>query len=880
LLDGVLRLIGAIFYPILWALDWVSVTFFSSRSDYLLVRSSKRKIFLGNNYHNAESIFHVEGLRVTGHGWKKKRHVCKLEFQEPPGATHAFMKKEYAGSGWLAHLKPKRLMLHEARVLGTLEREGIPAPKWIAVGNTFKGDAFLITEEIPDTVTLKTYLAENHSRSQKKEVLRTLACSLARMHTLGFCHPDLYSKHVLVNPESRKVFILDWQRSVRIQDLPWVVRCENLARLHATIEETSLSNLERLAFLSCYLEATSQYCSFNNSIPLMGVMALTIEKECQRLLKKRHIREKRYSSSSTTQAQNWIYQDRDHFVITSSWDSQDKIILDELTKTFEANEKKRQVIRKYQIASNSTLRAEFLRFSNPTGILTKLLGRKTFQSPMHWNATTLYKLQRHGVQTGKILALGSRKTNGFNHGCFLLTREPLNSVSLEEWLQESIRKNSHDESRKYLLQAVGKLISSIHKAGFVIRDGFDPEIRLNLQMNLAPYLASANALQDASGIDLEKAMHDKKACRKWLRKMGTSNDEILFFLKGYSGKAGFHGYSFSQPNVVQSQAQSIHNSPANSTSATVVTSVENTTQWTEPASAGNEITTTKSGNRNIKHFALQDWKVYFGNEWYNSIMDVGVTDRFHSKQGRSVGRLIFEAGDGKPDLRVYLKRHYDLPAIDGLMGRLFPNVAWSPALQEYQHLEWARQLGIKVPEPVAVLEIQGPGNKLQSALAIRELEGMLALHEAIPLAEKRLDKITFRKWKKSLIAEMARMSRILHDRHWFHKDLYLCHFYIPEKYTFEIPNWRNQVWMIDLHRLGHHPWTSKIWRIKDLAQLVYSSEISGVDNKDRLTFWRFYRELGPKSRLDTLMLWVIRFKWQRYRSHNLKKKGNQTSNPG
>ena len=72
-----------------------------------------------------------------------------------------------------------------------------------------------------------------------------------------------------------------------------------------------------------------------------------------------------------------------------------------------------------------------------------------------------------------------------------------------------------------------------------------------------------------------------------------------------------------------------------------------------------------------------------------------------------------------------------------------------------------------------------PGGRLQSFLAVEELTGMLPLHEAIPLASRRLSPADVR-------GVEARPDR----RRWrrcagrctgggyFHKDLYLCHFYV------------------------------------------------------------------------------------------------------
>jgi heptose I phosphotransferase len=125
---------------------------------------------------------------------------------------------------------------------------------------------------------------------------------------------------------------------------------------------------------------------------------------------------------------------------------------------------------------------------------------------------------------------------------------------------------------------------------------------------------------------------------------------------------------------------------------------------------------------------------------------------------------------------------------------------------------------------------------------------------------------------------MARLARMLHDRRVFHKDLYLCHFYIAKDDTAKVPNWRGRVSLIDLHRLTYHRWTASLWQVKDLAQLLYSSEVAGVDVRDRLAFWRDYREMGTSPRYDQfLRRWVV-FKWRRYRNHNLRRK-KQLQNP-
>jgi heptose I phosphotransferase len=270
-----------------------------------------------------------------------------------------------------------------------------------------------------------------------------------------------------------------------------------------------------------------------------------------------------------------------------------------------------------------------------------------------------------------------------------------------------------------------------------------------------------------------------------------------------------------------------------------------------------------------------DWLAHAGSTWADDIMDVSVTDRFHAKQGRSTGRLVLPAPEaGGAPLVVYLKRHYSLPWWQRLLATVWPRGGWSPAMQEWRHLEWARAQGVPVPEALAAAEFIGPAGRLRSFLAVKELTDMLPLNEALPLAAARLDPAAFRRWKSTLASELARLTRLLHDRRCFHKDLYFCHFYIARSDTGGVPadGWRGRVFLIDLHRLAHHPLSWRIWQTKDLAQLLYSSELPGVGARDRLSFWKAYRGPGPRRAVDGwLRSWVL-FKWGRYRRHNARRK--------
>jgi heptose I phosphotransferase len=158
------------------------------------------------------------------------------------------------------------------------------------------------------------------------------------------------------------------------------------------------------------------------------------------------------------------------------------------------------------------------------------------------------------------------------------------------------------------------------------------------------------------------------------------------------------------------------------------------------------------------------------------------------------------------------------------------------------------------------------------------LTDQLALHEAIPLAQKQLDPRAFQRWKRSLIAELARLCRVLHDRNRFHKDLYLCHFYIASQDCKREPEtWRDRVAMIDFHRLAHHPLTRGVWLVKDLGGLLYSSFTAGVTARDRAFFWHCYHGGRPRGWRQRLLAWLVRFKGQQYWRHNLKSQAKRTA---
>ena len=170
----------------------------------------------------------------------------------------------------------------------------------------------------------------------------------------------------------------------------------------------------------------------------------------------------------------------------------------------------------------------------------------------------------------------------------------------------------------------------------------------------------------------------------------------------------------------------------------------------------------RRGGRLLRRAA--DWDRFAGEGWEDRIMSEPVTDRLHAKQGRSIGRRILAVGDAK--LSVYLKRHYRLSWWHGLLATLFPNGAWSPGLQEWQHLIWAQAEGFSVPRPSAG-QLSGPVQLGSSRWETPHppLRSRAARPPPVSTA--------FARWKRPC-RRTRRLARELHRRTVFHKDLYFA----------------------------------------------------------------------------------------------------------
>lgn len=869
------------------------------RRSFVEIAPAWRRFLHDQGLVEAEDFLALPALIVSGH---LDRHVARARLGDGPGVVFAYLKREHRVP-WSVRLRNllagfglASRSLREMKVLQALGREAFGAPELLAAGEDDQGRAFLLVREVEGALDLRSFLHEEKDPQRRLIVIGRLAEMLARLHDAGFEHPDLYAKHVLVSPGPGQVYLLDWQRARRRRGLGWRARGRGLAALEATLGAGLVNLRERLAFLRAYLDGAQQHPEEAEVVgrpkpppaprraARLRLVLQGLRARGQRLSARRHVQEKQQLPGPM---QAWECVDGEALCVSPAFRELYPGPMPPWLKTpsppppFLQGAEGGNARRWLDETGGRLVLVRRQARALGAMLWARLRGRP-FVSPEQRLAALLLRLERHAVGAPRVLALGQRRGRRGRVESFLLTQPPADAVSLSAWLRLPV--GCCRPLRQEVLRGAGALLARIHQAACHLAG---PDATAELCVNTRPggqaevVLGAAEALV---ALRRRSGLRQRRDLRQVLRHLATAGcrrTELRLFGAAY------------QAAMNQGEAQ---RSLSNSTSRTAVLdapprAVVNASLLpgppapehlsapgpaTEAAAPGRA--TRETWWRRLVHGVRRvrqrsDWSLYVGDDWPQRILEVAVTDNFHAKQGRSTGRWVLPAPPGARLLTVYLKRHYKLPWWQGLLAWLFPGQGWSPALQEWRHLEWARRQGMPVPPVVAAAEFIGPGLRFQSVLAVEELTDMLPLHEAVPLAAARQAPADFRRWKRGLAAEMARLARMLHDRRVFHKDFYLCHFFIHRAHTAMAPEggWQGQVYLIDLHRLGHHPWTWRWFQLKDLAQLLYSSEVQGIDIRDRLWFWHAYNGTGRRGAGRWLRRWIW-LKWQRYRRHNARQK--------
>jgi tRNA A-37 threonylcarbamoyl transferase component Bud32 len=407
-------------------------------------------------------------------GGHPDRHVVRVELGAGPDAVSAFLKREHrvpwkerianllSGFGFVSK------SVREVRMLDSASRAGIGCAEWIAAGEDDRGRAFLLVRALIGAVDLRVYLDRLSSRpAARRRFLRTLGEAIARLHTGGFDHPDLYSKHVLVQPDGESVHFIDWQRSRRLRSLSGRQRCRDLAALHATLADRLASPRDRLACLRSYLQSVQSPATVRSrsSRRQWKIAVQTIVGHADRLMTRRRILDLRHEPSISAN-QQLVWLDGEAMCVTPDYLAilngrvPDYLSVSPTLTTVSIEDGSRGLLLRRQS------RRPLTRFG-------AWLGRKRLTSPELEAAAVAFRLERFGLSSPRLLAVGQRHSFPWTTDSFLLTELAAKATSLLEWLAASYaRRNSAAESnqRWQVLRDAGRALRKITDAGYEIAD--------------------------------------------------------------------------------------------------------------------------------------------------------------------------------------------------------------------------------------------------------------------------------------------------------------------------------------------------------------------------------------------------------------------------
>ena len=210
------------------------------------------------------STFGVDASKV-----KDRSQVTQHSFTENGVEVHIFVKVYSYRKSPLQRLWRSGTARRETRNLLYFKSIGIPSPRIIAWGQRKNAigkivDDYIITEAIPDTLTLDAYItAVCPDRSQpsycrhRDSIIEQLSRATRAIHAQHFYHQDLKWRNVLarVNGDQTELFWIDCPKGDFTQSsmhqsrraLKDCATLDKLARLRCTQEE-------RLRFVAGYLD--------------------------------------------------------------------------------------------------------------------------------------------------------------------------------------------------------------------------------------------------------------------------------------------------------------------------------------------------------------------------------------------------------------------------------------------------------------------------------------------------------------------------------------------------------------------------------------------------------------------------------------------------
>jgi len=371
---------------------------FTCSGGHCVVRPDYRRWLEEHGLITARDFLALQGVVVSGH---VGRNVSRVLI----GTTTAYLKREHRvrwrdrfrswqqGFGWAS------VSAREASVLRRLDEHDLPGPIWLAHGEV-DGEAFLLIEAAATAADLRTRSPISH------ELAERLGCVIAQIHAAGIDQPDLFAKHILVNPVGSQITILDWQRATLLCEVPRRRRIRSLAALRATSGQGAWTSPSWVRLLSGYAAVSGDD---------LGSLTASVDAAAERLARRGTI-----CSQCTITAPQELVRIGGETVCAIPSMARELEPPDVIASLYDPANDGRTI--HFRDGRTGTLRVR--RYRTPIGRWWSAVRGKVWRSTELKAARLLFHLERHGIAAPKLLAYGQVTARFRPAGSFLLAEVP------------------------------------------------------------------------------------------------------------------------------------------------------------------------------------------------------------------------------------------------------------------------------------------------------------------------------------------------------------------------------------------------------------------------------------------------------------------------
>jgi heptosyltransferase-2 len=222
-------------------------------------------------------------------------------------------------------------------------------------------------------------------------------------------------------------------------------------------------------------------------------------------------------------------------------------------------------------------------------------------------------------------------------------------------------------------------------------------------------------------------------------------------------------------------------------------------------------------------------------------------------------RLQFEINS--PSTTMFLKRYNRPPILVQLGNWLSAHKRVSCGLHDLEPASGLSAAGINTPKIISYGQQWGTFFEKRSFIITEKIPEAESLEQKLPDYFNGRATIESLRKRRNFIINLAGFVKKFHQTDYCHRDLYLSHIFYDDNGEFHL---------IDLARVFKPILQRQRFRLKDIAQVHYSSPGKYFSNTDRLRFYLCYTGHKKLTRKDKLFIRKVSDKVQRMLQHDRK----------